>query len=75
MAREIKLRRSGGSVSATLPADLVERFKLQPGDRLFVTETEQGILLSPYDPEFTEAMEVYRRGARRYRNALRELGQ
>lgn len=75
MTREIKLRRSGGSVSATLPSDIVERFHLQPGDKIYIQETERGILLTPYDPDFDQAMEVYRRGARKYRNALRELGQ
>ena len=73
--KEIKLRRAGGSVSATLPAELVDRFHLQAGDRLFVLETEQGILLTPYDPEVSEAMAIYRRGARKYRHALHELAQ
>lgn len=72
---EIKLRRTGGSVSATLPKTLVESFRLEPGDRLFAIETEQGILLTPYDPHFEAVSKVYRRGARKYRQALRELAK
>lgn len=75
MAKEIKLRRSGGSLSATLPKEIAERFHLQEGDRAFVVETPDGILITPYDPDFANAMKIYRRGARRYRDALKELAQ
>ncbi len=75
MVRTVKLRKMGGSVGATLPKDLVERLHLDAGDELFVVTTEEGILLTPYDPSFAEAMKAYRRGAKKYRNALRELAR
>lgn len=65
----------GGSVGATLPKDLAERLHLGPGDELFVIETEAGVLLTPYDPDFEEAMEAYDRIGARYRNTLRELSK
>jgi len=73
--KEIKLRRAGGSLSATLPKEIAERFHLEEGDRAFVTETPEGILITPYDPDFAKAMKVYHRGARKYRDALKELSQ
>jgi len=75
MVVEIKLRRAGGSISATLPKAMVEKLHLRAGDPVFVIETEDGILLTPYDPQFVSAMEVYARGARKYRQALRELAK
>ncbi len=75
MAREVKIRRVGGSLSATLPKDLVDRFHLREGERLYAIETSEGILLTPYDPDFQQAMEIYRRGAGKYRDALRELAK
>lgn len=75
MAREVKIRRVGGSLSATLPKDLVDRFHLREGERLYAIETSEGILLTPYDPDFQQAMETYRRGAGKYRDALRELAK
>jgi len=75
MVTELKLRRTGGSVSATLPKAMAERLHLHPGDPVFAVETEQGILLTPYDPDFKQAWEIYHRGARKYRNALRELAR
>ena len=75
MTKEIKIRRSGGSLSATLPKEFAERFHLEEVDRVFVRETPEGILVTPYDPDFAKAMKVYRRGARKYRDALKELAQ
>ena len=75
MTRELTLRQVGGSIGATLPKEMAERFRLSPGDRVFAVETEQGILLSPYDPKIERAMAIAARGARKYRNALRELAK
>ena len=75
MVREITLRRAGGSISATLPKAMAEKFHLQAGDPVFVVETDEGILLTPYDPQFEAAMKIYARGARKYRQALHELAK
>ncbi len=73
MVREVRLRRMGGSLGATLPKDMLDRLHAAPGDRMFAVETDRGVLLTPYDPQFERALKVYERGAARYRNALREL--
>jgi putative addiction module antidote len=65
----------GGSIGATIPKEMVDRLHIHEGDKLTVMETDEGLLITPYDPEFEEAMEAYERGARRYRNALRELAE
>lgn len=75
MVKQITLRRAGGSVSATLPKDMVERLHVAPGDAVFALETARGILITPYDPDFDRAMELYKQGAKKYRNALRELAR
>ncbi|NKB90608.1 MAG: AbrB/MazE/SpoVT family DNA-binding domain-containing protein [Acidobacteria bacterium] len=73
--KKVTLRQMGGSVGATLPREYVDRLHVEAGDELYVMETERGILLTPYDPEFDEAMAAYERTARRYKNALRELAK
>jgi putative addiction module antidote len=75
MTRELKLRQAGGSVSATLPKDMADRFHLEPGDRVFAVETEEGILLTPYDLETERALKVAAKAAKKYRNVLRELAK
>jgi putative addiction module antidote len=75
MVKEVSVRQMGGSVGTTLPREMAERFQLEPGDRLFAIDTEEGILLTPYDPEFAAGFAAYRRGAKKYRNALAALAR
>jgi antitoxin MazE len=72
---DLKLRQAGGSVSATLPKDMVDRLHLAPGDRVLAVETDHGILLTRYDPDAERALEIAARAAKRYRSALRELAK
>ncbi|MGH2356952.1 MAG: AbrB/MazE/SpoVT family DNA-binding domain-containing protein [Candidatus Limnocylindria bacterium] len=73
MVKQIRLRQAGGSVSATLPKEMVDRMNLGAGDEVFAVDTPDGILITPYDDATARALEAARRGARRYRNALRRL--
>ena len=75
MQRKVTLRQMGGSIGATIPGDVAERLQIKAGDEIFVVEQEDGILLTPYDPEFQKAMAAYERTAAKYRNALRELAK
>ena len=75
MTQEVKLRRAGGSISATLPKDMADRLKLAAGDTVIAIETERGILLTPYDSDTEEALAIAAETGRRYRNALRELAK
>src|SRR5687768_10630102 len=52
MYKEIKIQKVGGSASATLPKAMLDRHQIGPGDRVFAIDTEQGILITPYDPDF-----------------------
>jgi putative addiction module antidote len=75
MVKQITLRQAGGSVTATLPKDMLDRLNVGPGDRMFAVETERGVLLTPYDPDFDAAMEAFQEVRRQYRNTLRKLAE
>ncbi len=75
MAKTQTLKRIGGSVGTILPKSMLERFHLGAGDKVFVVETDEGLLITPFDPDFAAALEAYERGAKKYRNALRELAK
>ena len=48
---------------ATLPTkSMLDRFHLEAGDEVSVIETSDGLLITPFDPEFAAAMAVYERG-------------
>ena len=75
MFREITLRQVGGSIGVTLPKDMAERLHLAAGDRMLAVETEEGILLTPYNPDVRDALAVAANNARKFRNALHELAK
>jgi putative addiction module antidote len=75
MGNKVILRQMGGSIGATIPKELAEKYHLEKGDEIFIYDTEEGILLSPYDPHFDQALKLYEKGAKKYRNALKELAK
>jgi antitoxin MazE len=75
MMREIKLRQVGGSVGATLPKEMADRLHLGVGDRVLAVETDQGILLTPFDPTVEAGLASAAQVAKKYRNALRGLAK
>lgn len=75
MIKEITLRAYGGSLGTTLPKAMTDRLNLAAGDKAYAVETEQGILLTPYDPDFLRVMEAEARISRRYQNALADLAR
>lgn len=75
MTKQVTLRQAGGSVSATLPKDMADRLRLEPGDSVLAVETDNGILLTPFDPDAERALRLASKAAKRYRNALRELAK
>ncbi|OGU03460.1 MAG: hypothetical protein A2W29_00070 [Gemmatimonadetes bacterium RBG_16_66_8] len=76
MYYKVKTRKQGGSVAITLPADVARKLAVKESTVLYMVEQKPGeYVLTPFDPEFAEAMQVYQRGAERYKNALRELAK
>lgn len=75
MIRRQTLKKIGGSVATVLPKSMLDRFQLDAGDDVYVVETGEGLLITPFDPDFADAMAAYARGAKKYRNALRKLAQ
>ncbi len=73
--KKTTIRAIGNSSGATIPKVLLEKYNFHEGDTVFLLETEDGILLSPYDPDFETAMDIYQEGAKKYRNAMKELAK
>ncbi|MFL6836103.1 MAG: AbrB/MazE/SpoVT family DNA-binding domain-containing protein [Bradyrhizobium sp.] len=72
----VEIKKIGNSSGIILPRDVLARMHVSVGDKLYATLTPGGgFRLTPYDPDFEKAMEVSRRGMKRYRNALAELAR
>jgi putative addiction module antidote len=75
MVKEVTFRRYGGSLGTTLPKAMTDRLNVAAGDKAYAVETENGILITPYDPDFLRVMEAEARISKQYQNALRELAK
>lgn len=75
MMKQTTIRAIGNSAGTTIPKPLLERYHLSEGDTVHLIETEEGILITPFDPDFQDAMKIYAEGASTYRNAMRELAK
>jgi len=72
MPHEVSLRSVDGTIGVALPDDVLDRNRIEEGDRLHLIETSQGLLLLPYD-DFSDAMAAYEEETDRYEEALRAL--
>ena len=71
----LKLTQIGNSVGVILPKEVLARLKLSKGDTLHVSETPDGIALTPYDPSFQEQVDMGRELMREYRDTFRALAK
>ena len=71
----LKVRKFGNSVGVVLPKEVASRLRVTEGDQLFVTETPNGVELSPYNAEFEADMNLAREIMRKRRAVLRELAK
>lgn len=75
MSKTLTIRRIGNSYGIILGKDALESLGVAEGDRLFVVRTQEGLRLTPFDPDFARAVEAGRDYMRRHRNTMRELAK
>jgi putative addiction module antidote len=75
MTRKLKLTAIGNSVGVILPKEILEKLRVDRGDELMVLETPDGIMLTPFDPEFARQMDVAEKIMREDRDLLRKLAE
>lgn len=71
----LKVRKVGSSVGMTLPKKLVDALDVSEGDMLYVTKLEDGIKVSPYNPDVAQQVEMARKIMKKRKSALRELAK
>ena len=71
----LKLVSVGASTGTILPKEMLAHLKVKKGDSLFVVETPDGYLLTPYDPDVAKQLEAGRKFMREYRDTFRQLAK
>jgi antitoxin component of MazEF toxin-antitoxin module len=70
-----KLRKIGNGYGVLLPKQVIDHLRVSEGSVLTVIETSLGVELSPFDVDFSEQVEAFRRTEPRHRNSYRELAK
>jgi putative addiction module antidote len=72
---KLKLRSVGTSTGVLLPKEMLVRLKVKKDDQLFATETPEGYLLTPYDPDVEQQLTKGREFMSKYRDTFRALAK
>lgn len=76
MAYRLKVRKQGGSVAVTLPAEVVRRMQVAEGATLYLVEQAPGeFRLSPYDPAMDATLTAHTEVVAEYRDVFRKLAE
>lgn len=75
MTYKVKVTTVGNSIGIVLPKELLMKLKIEKGDTLYVTETPDGVQLTPYDQKFVRVIDAANQIMRENRDVLRKLAQ
>lgn len=69
MGSVIKVTAVGNGLGIVLPPEALAKLGVGEGDPLYLTETPNGIEISPWDEQLGRKVEIGKRVARRFRDA------
>jgi putative addiction module antidote len=73
--RTLKVRKIGNSLGVVLPKDVLAKLGVSEGDELSVSETPDGVALTPGDSESAELLRLAEDIMRKRRKVLKVLAQ
>ena len=71
----LKVTQIGNSLGLILPKEVLARLKLEKGDTVHITETPDGVKVTPYDPALDEQLRAGREFMREYRDTFHQLAK
>jgi putative addiction module antidote len=72
---KLKVTTIGSSAGVILPKEALARLKVGKGDQLFMVETQDGYLLTPYNPSVDEQLKIGQDFMKEYRDTFRALAK
>jgi putative addiction module antidote len=72
---KLKITTIGNSAGVILPKELLARLRVGKGDALHAIELQDGIKLTPFDPQLAAQMEVAEKVMRERRVLLKKLAE
>ena len=73
--KKAKVTTIGTSTGIILPKEILSRLRVKKGDTITFIETENGVEITAYDPEFEDELKKAQKVMGDFRNALKELAK
>ncbi|NOR70382.1 MAG: AbrB/MazE/SpoVT family DNA-binding domain-containing protein [Methylomarinum sp.] len=72
---KVKVTPIGNSMGIVLPKEALTKLKTGKGETLYLVDSPEGFMLTPYQQNFEKQMEAAEKVMKKYRNALHELAK
>ncbi len=72
---KLKITAIGSSSGVILPKEVLSRLKVEKGDQVFMVETKDGYLITPYDPSLDDQLKAGRDFMKEERDTFRALAK
>lgn len=72
---QLKIRRIGNSLGVVIPKAALQELDVSEGDIICLTSAPDGFRVTQQEQEFSDQIDAFEEGRKRYRNALRELAK
>ncbi len=72
---KVKVTPIGNSMGIVLPKEALTKLKTGKGETLYLVDSPEGFMLTPYQQDFGQQMEAAEKVMKKYRNALHELAK
>ena len=71
----VKVTTIGSSVGIVLPKEILSRLHIDKGDTVYLTDSPDGVRISPYNPAFARKVEILEQVMRENRDVLKKLAE
>lgn len=71
----VKFRKIGNRPGLILPVEFIERLNLKENNMLQLMVEQDGLRLTPFDPEFAKWVQAYRNTEHKFWNTVKEISK
>jgi putative addiction module antidote len=75
VATTVKITTIGNSVGIVLPKEILNHLHVEKGDSLYITESPDGVQLSPYNVDLGRKLDAFKQVMRENRDVLKKLAE
>jgi putative addiction module antidote len=72
---KVKITAIGNSMGIVLPKEALTKLRADKGDVLYLVDTPEGLMLTPYQQDFSTQLDAAEKVMKKYRSALHELAK